>query len=207
MKAKILLISSIFVLAGFIFGISASADLSGDSSEYVQIVYEQGDPQTSNEAFDKMMDVLTHQRCMNCHPNDNIPKQGDDSHPHYFGMAGGENDHGFQATKCATCHQSENNAYSGVPGAPHWALAPASMAWEGLSRTEIAERVLDTETNGGKNHEELVKHMTEDALVLWAWNPGVNANGNPREKPPVSEEEFKTAVRQWFANGAVIPIE
>ena len=35
-------------------------------------------------AFDKMMSVLTHQRCMNCHPSDNTPKQGEDSHAHYF---------------------------------------------------------------------------------------------------------------------------
>jgi len=201
MKTKILLISSLFLLAGFIFGINRS----DDTSEYRPIVYKDSDGQTANDDFDKMMDVLTHQRCMNCHPNDNIPKQGDDRHPHYFGMTGGENDHGFQATKCNTCHQSENNAYSGVPGAPHWALAPASMAWEGLSRTEIAESILNPKNNGGKNHQELVKHMTEDELVLWAWNPGVDANGNPREKPPVSEEAFKTAVEQWFAKGAVIP--
>lgn len=203
MKAKILLISSLFLLAGFIFGISGSAD----PFEYIPIVYEPGDSQKSNEAFDKMMDVLTHQRCMNCHPNDNIPKQGNDSRPHYFGMSRGENDHGFQATKCATCHQSENNAYSGVPGAPHWGLAPASMGWEGLSRTEIAKRMLNTKTNGGKNHQELVKHMTEDELVLWAWKPGVDANGKQREIPPVSEEDFKTAVELWFSNGAVVPPE
>ncbi|WP_373517292.1 hypothetical protein [Pricia sp.] len=201
MKGKILLIASLFLLAGFIFGINRSTN----SSEYIPVIYADCGAKTSNEAFDKMMDVLTHQRCMNCHPNDNIPKQGDDRHPHYFGMARGENDQGFRATQCATCHQSENNAYSGVPGAPHWGLAPASMGWEGLSRTEIAENMLNIETNGGKNHKELVKHMTEDELVLWAWNPGVDANGKVREIPSVSEEEFKAAVEEWFANGAVVP--
>lgn len=203
MKAKIFLVCSLLLVAGFIFGITGLHT----PSEYSPIICEPSDSQTSNEAFDIMMDVLTHQRCMNCHPNDNIPKQGDDGHPHYFGMAGGENDHGFQATKCATCHQSENNKYSGVPGAPHWGLAPASMAWEGLSRNEIAESILNFETNGGKNHKELVKHMTEDELVLWAWEPGVGANGNPREIPPVSEARFKEAVEQWFGNGAVVPSE
>lgn len=163
------------------------------------------EPSVSDAAFHAMMDVLTHQRCLNCHPNDNIPKQGDNSHPHYFGMTGGEDDQGFQATNCNTCHQSENNRYSGVPGAPHWALAPASMAWEGLTRTAIAKKLLNTDTNGGKSHEELVKHMTEDELVLWAWKPGIDANGKQRELPPVSESEFKEAVEQWFADGAVIP--
>ena len=159
----------------------------------------------SEQAFDKMMDVLTHQRCMNCHPTDNIPKQGDDRHPHYFGIARGDEDHGFEATNCNTCHQSENNLYSGVPGAPHWALAPASTGWEGLTRVEIAERLLDRTSNGNRSHEELVEHMTMDELVLWAWNPGVDANGVAREVPPVSEEEFKKAVELWFENGAVIP--
>ncbi len=177
------------------------------SKGYQPLTFDMGETRTSSESFDRMMDVLTHPRCMNCHPNDPIPKQGDDRHPHYFGMARGENDHGFQATKCSTCHQSENNFYSGVPGAPHWALAPASMGWEGLSRTQIAERMLNPKTNGGRSHKDLVEHMTTDELVLWAWNPGVDANGKPRETPLVSEEGFKVAVEQWFADGAVIPSE
>lgn len=53
-----------------------------------------------------MMDVLTYQRCMNCHLNDNIPKQGNDRHPHYFGMARGEDDKRFKATNRNTCHNS-----------------------------------------------------------------------------------------------------
>ena len=175
--------------------------------EYTSVSPLNSNAIVSNTNFDKMMKVLTYQRCMNCHPNDNIPKQGDTSHPHYFNITGGENDHGFQAIQCHSCHQSENNDYSGVPGAPHWALAPASMAWEGFTRTEIAERILDTSLNGGKNHEELVKHMTEDELVLWAWEPGIDANGLKREIPPVSKAAFKDAVKQWFAAGAIIPSE
>jgi hypothetical protein len=159
----------------------------------------------SEESYNMMMDVLTHQRCMNCHPNDNIPKQGNDRHPHYFGMARGEDDKGFQATNCNTCHNSENNRYSGVPGAPHWSLAPARMGWEDLTRSQIAERLVDKNANGQRSFDELVKHMTEDDLVLWAWTPGIDANGQEREIPPVSKEEFKNAVEYWFDNGAVIP--
>ena len=174
------------------------------TSAYISINKEAG-MNSSDEAFHKIMDVLTHQRCMNCHPTDNIPKQGDSRHPHYFGMERGDDDKGFAATTCATCHQTENNDYAGVPGAPHWSLAPASMGWEGLSRVEIAERVLNRETNGDRSYKELVEHMTQDELVLWAWNPGVDANGKLREKPPVSKEDFKKAVEFWFNNGAIIP--
>jgi hypothetical protein len=81
------------------------------------------------------------------------------------------------------------------------------MAWEGLSRAEIARVILDPEKNGGKSLEEIVKHMTEDELVLWAFNPGIDNEGNAREKPPVSEADFKAAVRAWAHAGAPVPEE
>ncbi|MEM8527524.1 MAG: hypothetical protein AAGG68_22980 [Bacteroidota bacterium] len=158
-------------------------------------------------AFDKMMAVIMHKRCMNCHPSGDRPRQGEDSHIHYFNVQRGTDGHGVAALKCETCHQKENNLNSGVPGAPHWHFAPRSMAWEGLSKTEIAKAILDKEKNGGRSLEETVKHMTEDELVLWAWNPGVNHEGAPREKPPVSEAEFIEAVKTWAAAGAPIPEE
>ena len=160
-----------------------------------------------HKAFHKMMDVLTHERCINCHPSDHIPKQGDDSHPHYFGMSRGEGNMGFDATKCTTCHQNDNNPYSGVPGAPEWSLAPEKMKWEGLTRAEIARSMLNKENNGNRNHEELIHHLTEHELVLWAWTPGVDAEGLEREKPPVPLEEYRKAVHEWFENGAIIPEE
>lgn len=160
---------------------------------------------TSEENFDKMMAVLTHPRCMNCHPNDGVPKQGEDSHPHYFGIVGGVDNMGFEATNCNTCHQNENDDFSGVPGAPDWSLAPESMKWEGLSRTEIAASMLDPKRNGGRTHHEVMEHLTEHELVLWAWTPGVDAEGKPREAPPVPEDEYIRAVKEWFEAGAIIP--
>lgn len=156
----------------------------------------------SEAAFNKMMDVLTHQRCMNCHPSDQTPKQGEDSHPHYFGMVRGNVD---GATNCNTCHQASNNDFSGVPGAPDWSLAPHKMRWQGLSRTEIAESMMDPARNGGRDAEEIMHHLTEHELVLWAWEPGIDASGKPRELPPVSKEEYIEAVKTWIHNGAIIP--
>lgn len=202
MRLKAIYILLALSSAGFIL-VWASSPIITD----YEIIEEKALSNQNDDDFNTMMDVLTHQRCVNCHPNDHIPKQGDDSHPHYFDMARGEDNHGFEATNCNTCHQSENNLNSGVPGAPHWALAPASMAWEGLTRTELAERLLDKTTNGNRSHAALVKHMTEDELVLWAWEPGVDADGDLRTLPPVSKEDFKNAVENWFANGAVIPVK
>jgi hypothetical protein len=155
--------------------------------------------------FDKMMAVLTHKRCVNCHPSSNYPRQGEDSHVHNFGVQRGKDNHGMPALRCETCHQHENNNFSGVPGAPEWSLAPSSMAWEGLSRVEIAKSMLDPTKNGGRTLEETVKHLTEHELVLWAWEPGVDASGNPREKPPFPKDEYIKAVKAWAAAGAIIP--
>lgn len=159
----------------------------------------------NRENFNRMMSVLTHQRCVNCHPNDGVPKQGEDSHPHNFGVNGKQDLHGFEATKCTTCHQTENNAYSGVPGAPEWSLAPAKMYWEGLTPEEIAASMLDPKRNGGRSKEDVMHHLTEHELVLWAWEPGVDAQGNQRETPPLSKDEYIKVVKQWFKDGAVIP--
>ena len=126
------------------------------------------DLSTDDTPFDKMMAVLTHKRCVNCHPSGDRPRQGEDSHIHNFEVMRGEDNHGVAALRCESCHQHENNDFSGVPGAPEWSLAPISMAWEGLSRVEIAKSMLNPENNGGRNLEEIVKHLTEHELVLWA---------------------------------------
>ena len=155
-------------------------------------------------AFNKMMDVLTHQRCINCHPSDHVPKQGDDRHPHRFGITRANS---LGATNCNTCHQKSNNEYSGVPGAPEWSLAPHKMRWEGLSRSEIARSMMNPKNNGNRTPEEIMHHLTEHELVLWAWEPGIDAEGVQRELPPVPLDEYIEAVKKWIELGAQIPDE
>lgn len=196
-------LAPLFLFTGM--AIAASYTVSFEPKSYTIIDADEKNITENDDNYTKMMDVLTSPRCINCHPNDNIPKQGDDSHPHYFGMSRGKNNLGYEATKCTTCHQTENNDYSGVPGAPEWSLAPAQMFWDGLSRKEIAESMMDPIRNGGRTPEETMHHLTEHELVLWAWNPGVKADGIPREIPPVPLEEYKKAVKEWIENGAIIP--
>lgn len=162
---------------------------------------------SADSNFDIVMKVITHKRCMNCHPSDDRPRQGDESRVHNFNVQRGADGHGMPGLQCSTCHQSENNDYSGVPGAPHWHLAPKSMGWQGLNRVQIAQAMLDPEKNGGRSVEEIEHHLTHDPLVLWAFEPGLNNEGEPRSVPPVSKEEFINAVKQWVAEGAVIPAE
>lgn len=157
--------------------------------------------------FDKVMAVIMHKRCVNCHPAGNTPRQGEDSHLHYFDVVRGKDNHGLVGYTCNSCHTEENNNYSGVPGAPHWAIAPSNMSWKGKTRVEIASQMMDPARNGERSQDDILKHLTEDELVLWAWKPGVNEEGVERETPPVSKENFIQAVKEWIAAGAIIPAE
>lgn len=192
------LIILLLVSAVFSFGFLSATDTESNITSKEVI---------SDEAFDKVMAVLTHKRCVNCHPSGDTPRQGEDSHLHNFDIVRGEEGHGLAGYTCNTCHQNENNDYSGVPGAPHWAVAPASMAWEGKTRVEIAQQMMDPARNGGRSHHEILEHLTEHELVLWAWDPGVDAEGEPREKPPVPKDEYIEAVKEWIEAGAIIPAE
>ena len=204
MKKQFTIAILLFTISGSISIVSFSKkadEAKNIKNEIVELKLDSGE---SEIAFNKMMDVLTHQRCMNCHPSDNVPKQGEDSHSHRFGIT---RKNSVGATNCNTCHQASNNEYSGVPGAPEWALAPHVMRWEGLSRIEIAKSIMNPENNGNRSAEDVMHHLTEHELVLWAWEPGVDAEGNQRELPPVPKEEYIEAVKKWIQLGAVIPKE
>jgi hypothetical protein len=153
----------------------------------------------SERAFARIAEVLRHPRCMNCHPVGDSPRQTDDRVRHRMLVARGPDDHGTPAMRCTTCHQTVNTADGRVPGAPHWHLAPRSMGWEGLSDGDLCRAVKDPKRNGGRSIASIVKHMTTDALVQWAWSPG------PRTIPPLSQSDFHQAVRQWAAGGAACP--
>ena len=156
-------------------------------------------------AFHTMMEALTSPRCVNCHPNDGVPKQTDAARAHLFGVAGSDDLHGYDALRCNACHQASNDGWSGVPGAPGWSLAPASMAWEGLDRRAIARSMMGPAMNGGRSADDILHHLTAHELVLWAWEPGVAGEGRPRTPPPVPLETYRAAVRTWIAAGAPIP--
>jgi hypothetical protein len=156
--------------------------------------------ETSLTAFNTILKVLKHPRCLNCHPSSDRPRQGDDAHVHVLGVQRGKDDKGLPAMRCNSCHQSENNTYSDVPGAPNWHLAPKSMAWQGLTDAQLGKALLDKTKNGHRTVAQLVEHMTKDALVQWAWQPGKGRN-----PPSINQVDFHEAVRVWAKNGAKTP--
>lgn len=164
------------------------------------------DARTAGEQlYLQMHQVLSHQRCVNCHPRDDVPRQTDAARVHVPPIARGAKGEGPAGLQCNACHQEANNAASGVPGAPHWHLAPRSMGWQGLSAGELCRALVDRKRNGNRSVEAIVQHLTSDPLVLWGWAPGTDASGNPRTAVPIAKPQFDQIVRDWAKLGAVCP--
>jgi hypothetical protein len=157
--------------------------------------------------FTEAARVLEHPRCMNCHPATRFPTQGDDRHAHVPLMPGGASDHGVPGIQCATCHTDHNVATFGegiasVPGTLHWGLAPAPMAWQGLSTGGICAQLKDPERNGDRTLAQIHTHIMTDSLISWAWSPGEG-----RTPPPGTLADFGALLAAWIETGALCPDE
>ncbi len=150
--------------------------------------------------FNEAAKVITHPRCVNCHPAGDRPLQGEDGHPHVPPVTRGPAGIGAVAMQCTNCHGPANYDPARVPGHPLWHLAPIEMAWQGHTLGEICEQIKDPKRNGGKTLEEIVHHMSEDSLVGWGWNPGAG-----REPAPGTQKAFGALVEAWVASGAACP--
>jgi len=193
-------------------GIGASIAASTDTTSAEAPLRDVGsfdsitDPIVRSKAlFEEAARVLTHPRCMNCHPATRLPTQGDDMHAHVPLMMAGDSGFGPDGMACTTCHGSGNRSIVGsriksIPGADPWLLAPASMAWQGLSIGQICAQVKDPERNGDRSLDDLIHHMGEDHLVAWAWHPGEG-----RTSAPGTQAEFGALVAAWVASGAECP--
>ncbi len=149
--------------------------------------------------FTETTKVFLHPRCVNCHPNGDSPLQ-DAGHVHDPPVARGKDDRGVPGLLCTSCHQDKNLELARVPGAPNWHLAPRSMAWQGKSPRELCEQLLDPARNGGRTHEQLIEHVSHDALVAWGWSPG-----HERALAPGTQEQFGKLVAAWLESGAACP--
>ncbi len=158
----------------------------------------------SRAIFEEIGKVLTHPRCLNCHPAGDRPLQGADHHEHMPPAFRGENGH--FATDCSGCHSEHNftlhesASYKSIPGHPRWAVAPSSMAWEGKTLGEICRQLKDVARNGGRDLAALQEHIASDDLVGWAWHPGEG-----REAAPGAQEIAGQLVQAWIDSGADCP--
>jgi hypothetical protein len=157
-------------------------------------------PASEAAVFERIASVLTHPRCLNCHTSVDFPTQGDERRRHQMNVQRGPHDKGAVAMQCSNCHQTANNAASGVPGAPNWHLAPLSMSWENMDNAALCRALLDPKKNGNRGVAELVDHMEHDALVAWGWAPGAN-----RKPVPIGKDEFVSLLKTWAGAGAPCP--
>jgi hypothetical protein len=156
----------------------------------------------SRAIFAEVGKVLTHPRCMNCHPAGEHPLQGADHHEHKPVVWRG--DTGSFGTPCGECHTEQNvtlreaATYKSIPGHPRWNVAPLSMAWQGKSLGEICRQL--TEKNGGRDLALLQEHIAKDDLVAWGWTPGAG-----RDPAPGTQEAAGQLVQAWIESGAECP--
>ncbi len=159
-------------------------------------------PTRSRALFAEASRVLLHPRCVNCHPPDNTPRQGDLAMLHDPPVARGPDDHGVPALECQSCHQDRNVELARVPGAPGWHLAPIEMVWLGRSAGQICEQIKDRARNGGKTLAEIHEHMAHDRLVAWGWDPG-----DGRTPAPGTQAQLGALIGAWIETGAACPPE
>ena len=155
-------------------------------------------PPTSAATFEKIASVLRHPRCLNCHQPE-VPLQGDRGWQHIPKIARSATTPEEGSPACARCHVGDGPA-TGIPGVPGWRLAPIEAAWQGLSTAQLCLAIKSPKTNGGRDLPELIKHLDEDALVLWGWQPG-----GQRPPPPISHKELVDLARYWISTGAACP--
>ncbi|CAN5778497.1 hypothetical protein BH10BAC3_BH10BAC3_00860 [soil metagenome] len=173
--------------------------VEGGDEEFAE---NKSDSVESVTAFMSVYKVLMSPRCMNCHPNGDVPLQGDDSRLHTMFPKRGKDGKGLYAMKCTNCHQPENTpGIHTPPGNPNWHLPPADMkmVFQGRTPRQLAKQLMDPKQNGNKSKEQLLAHA-HDALVVAAWSPGEG-----RTLPPMTQEAFTKAWVTWIQKGAYAP--
>jgi hypothetical protein len=179
----------------------AVSDSAPDQLASVESFSSIADPVARSAAiFTELGKVLTHPRCLNCHPAGDRPRQGDMSRLHQPPVVRGADGFGLPAMRCPICHLQANFDPAGVPGNPIWHLAPREMGWEGRTLGEICAQIKDPARNGNRTLASLIEHIGEDHLVGWAWAPGYG-----RQPAPGTQKQAGALVEAWIETGAACP--
>lgn len=149
-------------------------------------------------AFADIYAVATHPRCMNCHPDGDVPYQTDASTPHTMGITRFSP---LKGSHCSTCHAPSGVGPGQAPIPPAdtlWSMPPKDMVFENRTPAELCVQLKDPETNGGRGLVGLTEHVAHDHLLLTSWHSG-------RTPPPISHPELVERFETWTAAGGPCP--
>ena len=116
-------------------------------------------------AFLDVYRVLLHPRCMNCHPNGDVPLQTDASIPHTMNIV---RDSANVGLPCSTCHRETMPTEANLPpGLPTWHMPPKEvpMVFEGKTPAQLCTQLKTPKETAGRDLDALVEHVEKDALV------------------------------------------
>ena len=125
-----------------------------------------------------------------------------------------------QPVNCRSCHQNSNGQAPGMPpGAANdlmpgfvWHMPPPTMILSrNMTAQQLCEQLLDPKQNsflafrGGRDDmetfkKEFVHHVSDDPLVIWAWQPGPGRIAAPGTHP-----DLVKAMKLWIDAGAPCP--
>lgn len=198
---RVPLVVSIVILSADMLAAQAVSDAPPHALASVESFSSIGDTAARSAAiFTELGKVLTHPRCLNCHPAGDRPRQGDMARLHQPPVERGADGFGLPAMRCPICHLQANFDPAGVPGNPIWHLAPREMGWEGKTLREICVQIKDPARNGNRSLDALIEHIGEDHLVGWAWSPGYG-----RQPAPGTQKQAGALVEAWVKTGAECP--
>jgi hypothetical protein len=198
---RIPLLVSVVILSAGMPAVHAVSETAPDALASVESFSPIDDTAARSAAiFTELGKVLTHPRCLNCHPAGDRPRQGDTARLHQPPVERGADGFGLPAMRCPICHLQANFDAAGVPGNPIWHLAPRDMGWEGKTLREICIQIKDPARNGNRSVDALIEHIGEDHLVGWAWAPGYG-----RQPAPGTQKQAGALVEAWVKTGAECP--
>ncbi len=145
-------------------------------------------------AFKRMLPVLRHARCVNCHMRvtyfDQIEKHGGEKATHKGGDINelpmtARDAYGSQDVKFSPCKDCHTKA------PPAWDLS--GPEWTGLDDFQMCQEMKRAAFNG----VNLIGHLREDDLVKLAFEGRKAMEDVTPEPPPLTHSEFLRATTEW----------
>ena len=154
----------------------------------------------SQALFTELGKVLTHPRCLNCHPVGDRPRQGEHGRLHQPPVARGPTASVSTPYVARFATRAPISTPAGSRATPNGTLPPSK--WLGMANrcTISASRSRTRRAMAAALSADLTHHIGDDTLVGWAWAPGFG-----REPAPGTQKEAGALVEAWVKTGAACP--